>query len=487
MVDTQNSTSNGSRDLPGAMTMAMRAVDLPQLGPRALRVGILQGERIVEEKVFPPRQSVVVGSSETSDLVVTAKAFPPGFELFQAVGDGYVLNFTDNMEGRVALPSGVRSLNELRSTGAARNAGGHWQVKLSDSCRGKVTLGDVCLLFQFVVVPPVQPRPQLPVAVKGAFFRNIDWTFTAFVVFAYMIFLGAVIFLESYDYPVPDTDIEPPPSVARLIFQEPPPPVEEEEEQAPDEEGEQEAAESAEEAPAEEQETQIDAAQDVDAKAAESDEVRERIADEVASKAEAMLLGALGDGGALANVLAGGAVTSNAGDVLAQASAVGVAKGGSAAALRTRAGGGGSGQGGDLGSLKAKGGKGATSAKREGNAVKERVVRGKAKLGGGGDIGGSGEFDSAVVVKTIKSRIRAIQRCYETELKNDTSLAGKVTIKFTIQQSGTVSNVSSTANTSGSSGLAACIVKTMKRLRFRPGPEGGSVTFSYPFVFAPQR
>ena len=34
--------------------------------------------------------------------------------------------------------------------------------------------------------------------------------------------------------------------------------------------------------------------------------------------------------------------------------------------------------------------------------------------------------------------------------------------------------------------VAQCVVETVKRFRFNPGPEGGSVTYSYPFVFAPQ-
>lgn len=38
----------------------------------------------------------------------------------------------------------------------------------------------------------------------------------------------------------------------------------------------------------------------------------------------------------------------------------------------------------------------------------------------------------------------------------------------------------------GSPAVAECVVSTISRFRFTPGPEGGSVTFAYPFVFAPQ-
>jgi len=98
----------------------------------------------------------------------------------------------------------------------------------------------------------------------------------------------------------------------------------------------------------------------------------------------------------------------------------------------------------------------------------------------------SGEFDASIVVKTIRTRIRAIQACYEKELRRNPSLAGKVTAEFTIVERGTVSGVKITANTTGDDAVGACVANTISRFRFNPGPEGGSVTFSYPFVFAPQ-
>ncbi len=488
MSERQKINSTSNRERPGAMTMAMRAVDLPSPGPRSLRVGLVREGRIIQEKVFDPGASVSIGSSEKADFVLSAEDCPPRFELLQPVSGGYALNFTDAMGGRVALPSGAHDLESLTTAGAARNAGQHWQIKLNEASRGKIILGQTSLLFQFVVVPPVQPAPQLPVAVRGAFFRNIDWTFTAFIVVSYMLFLGTVIFLENYDFPLSDTEARVPDAYARLIFQEPEPPapVADEEPEPMDGDGSDEVVEVAQEEGKKDTSDTVKAAQGVDAAAASSAEVRSRIADEVAAKAESMLLGALGDGGALSNVLAGGAVTANAADVLAQASGVGVASGGSGA-LRTREGGGGSGAAGDLGSLKGAGGQGATKSASEGKAVTERAVKGNIKLERGGDVGGSGDFDAAKVVAAIKLRLRAIQSCYENELKRDPTIAGKVTVTFTIQQAGTVSGASATENTSGSAGLASCVVKTVQRFRFTPGPSGGSVTFSYPFVFAPQR
>jgi TonB family protein len=395
------------------------------------------------------------------------------------------------MSGRVGLPAGVQTLEQLRTSGAARNAGTHFQVKLNDNSRGKVVIGDVTLLFQFVTPPPVQPRPQLPAAARGGFAKSIDWMFTAFVLFSFMSHFGFVVYLENADWPI-ETGINViPPQFADLILveeepPEPPPddtpvdadlPAETDEPARPEpSRGEpQEAKGGGEKGPG-----------DSADKAAEVAEASARIAEEAASAAEALLLGALSSegGGALADVLAGGAVTGNAEEVLAQAAGVGVATGSSGGTLRTRSGGGTGAQGAGLGSLAAS--KGGGTAVGEGGSITEKAIKGSLK-GGSADIeGGTGDFDSKLVVAQFKARMRAIQICYEQQLRRNPGLRGKVTVQFTIEQSGSVSKANAVENTTNDPAVAACVTDTVKRFRFNPGPDGGSVTFSYPIVFAPQ-
>ncbi len=484
--ETQQAPKGGNR--PGAMTMAMQAVQIKPSGPKVLRIGVIQGGKIVEERIIRKRETVTTGSSEKNHFVINADGMPARFELFQLVGADYILNFTDKMSGRVGLPGGVQDLAQLRSGGGARNAGTHFQVKLSDNSRGKIVIGAVTLLFQFVAPPPVQPRPQLPAAARAGFVRSIDWLFTAFVVFTFMSTFGFIVYLENYDAPIDQGIAAVPDSIAKMIFEEPPPP--------PEETPEEEVVE--EEAPAEEPEAAADPAptkgpsepgpssEERDQQVAEQSA---RIAEEAAQAAEALIVGALSAeaGGVLADVLAGGAVTGSAEDILAQAAGVGVAQSASGGELRTRGGGGdGSGQGGGLGSLARAGGADATSGRGEGGAVTERRIRGETKLAKGGDIGGTGEFDASVVVSTIKTRIKAIQACYERELRRNPALAGKVTVEFTIQPRGNVTDAKVAGNTTGDDAVAQCVMETVQRFRFNPGPEGGSVSYSYPFVFAPQ-
>jgi TonB family protein len=370
----------------------------------------------------------------------------------------------------------------------ARNAGTYWQVKLNESSRGKVILGKTTLLFQFVVPPPVQPRPQLPAAVRSGFVGNIDWVFTSFVVFTFMTMFSFLVYLENADWPIDRGLAAVPEDFANIIFQEPPPPQEVEQTNAEQEGQSQEAAQPQEASKKGSGKSSGGPEVSAEEAARATAEKTARIAAEATQAAEALIVGALSSsaGGALADVLAGGAVIGNAEEIMAQASGVGVARSSAGGTLRSRSGGStGSGSSG-LGSLARAGGADATSARGEGGVVTERKVRGQASVGAGGDIGGSGEFDSAVVVRTIKTRIRAIQSCYELELRRNPTLAGKVTVQFSIQTQGNVTDVKVTNNSTGDDAVANCVANTIGRFRFNPGPQGGSVTYSYPFVFAPQ-
>jgi TonB family protein len=466
------------------MTMAMQAVPIKHSGPKVLRVGLFRDKKILEERIVRRRETVSIGTSAKNHLIIRSGTLPPKiesrFELFQLVGDDYILNFTQEMTGKVALPGGVQKLEHLRDTGAARDAGTHHQIKLADTSRGNIRMGDFTVFFEFVSAPPITPKPQLPAAVQRGFVKNIDWTFTTWVIFSYMVFFGFIIYMENADWEVDRGVQEVPDSLARLIFEAPmePPTVEEEIEEG---EGEEEAESKAPDKKPAKGEGKAPTAAEAPGASAEG---RARIAQEAAAQAEAMLLGAIGgDGGALGDVLAGGAVTGNAADVLAQASGVGVATKSDAGALRTRSGGG-SGQQAGLGSLKKT--KGAGKAAQEGQAIQEREVRGNVGLNTGGDIGGSGEFDAALVQQQIKLRLKSITRCYESELRKNPSLSGKVTITFTIQERGNVTDARASENTTGSPAVAECVTRAISRFRFNPGPDGGSVTFRYPFVFQPQ-
>ncbi|MGF1466074.1 MAG: TonB family protein [Sandaracinaceae bacterium] len=482
--DQRPSQSRSSR--PGAMTMAMQAVPQRSQGPKVLRIGLIQRGKIVEERIIRQRETVTVGSSEKNHFTITEPKIGPRFELFQIVGSDYILNFTPDMNGRVSLPAGVQELAELRRTGGARNAGTYHQVKLTDSSRGKVEVGDTTLLFQFVVPPPIQPRPQLPAAVVGGFIAGIDWMFTAFVMFSFMAHFGFIIYLENADWPVEPTLGTIPDRVADLIFAPPPaPPEDTTPEPIEDGEGEEESEEEV--AEVTERPTRSSDGESSTSTPAEREAQARRTVENARARVEQMLLTGLGgEGSAIADVLRNGQVIGNQADILAQSDGTAVATS-SQAQLRERSGGNRVGSAtSSLGDLAGSRSDRATQERGEGRPVQEVVVRGRTTIGTVTDERGSGDFNPSDAARVIRARQRAIQNCYERELRNNPTLRGRVAIQFTIQTTGSVTGARASENSTGSGALGTCVAGVIRRIRFNPAPVGGSVTLEFPFVFEPQ-
>lgn len=174
---------------PGQMTAVMRAV-AQQSGPKVLRIGLVQGGRVIEERIIKQRTSVTVGTSEKSMFVIPSQSAGAQFKLFELVGSDYYLNFLDGMKGRVALATGISDIEGLR--GQARRVGNAYQVRLTEEARGKVVIGETTFLFQFVAPPPPQPRPQLPLSVKGGLASQIDWDLTIIAAFSFLLHFGLI-------------------------------------------------------------------------------------------------------------------------------------------------------------------------------------------------------------------------------------------------------------------------------------------------------
>jgi len=142
--------------------------------PRILRIGVLLGGKIVEERLIRDRAPVTIGQSMRNAFSIPIEGLPLEFTLF-ALDDGrYSLRFLPRMDGRLSDRGGqVNTLDALRAKGAV-NHGDYHQIALSEGARGKLSLGDLTILFQFVTEPPRQPKPMLPASVRGTFADRFD-------------------------------------------------------------------------------------------------------------------------------------------------------------------------------------------------------------------------------------------------------------------------------------------------------------------------
>lgn len=454
---------------PGQMTAVMRAMSV-QSGPKVLRIGLVQGGRVMEERIIKQRTTVTVGSNERAMFVVPSQAVPPMFKLFELVGSDYYLNFLDGMTGRVALASGITDLAALR--GQAKKVGGAYQVRLTDEARGKVVVGETTFLFQFVAPPPVQPRPQLPLAVKGGLASQIDWSLTIIAAFSFLLHFGIVGAMYSdWMDPVVGDDF----NVAGLVDMMkniPPPPVQEVSDTSTNATATATAAA-----------TKPSGAGGAKAGAAgrSAGQVSDAKAAALAAQADAMqmqMLAALNGGSAVQGAL-------NRSDVPpvdlsgAAASGAGIAHG--SGELKLGAGGSplqGGGKGAGLAGIG-----GGTKGTGPGGAGEERKVegpKGEAQLGGTTATVPISDADR--VVAGLRPRFRA---CYQQGLNSDPNMSGKVVISARVGPNGEVASADISQNSGLSAGVASCIARVVRNAQFS-SPGGGGSTLNIPVTFVQQ-
>src|SRR4051794_14092326 len=116
-------------------------------GAKILRIGIVQNGKIVEERLVRKRADVTIGQSARNTFVVPASsALPRSFTLFPLDGNGFGLNFSDGMDGRIAFDQSTAPQTLAQLRGKAQKRGEFHYMPLPDKSRGKVVIGDLTVL-----------------------------------------------------------------------------------------------------------------------------------------------------------------------------------------------------------------------------------------------------------------------------------------------------------------------------------------------------
>jgi TonB family protein len=327
----------------------------------------------------------------------------------------------------------------------------------------------VTLLWQFVAPPAEVPKPALPKEAKGAHFKSMDRLFVTVLAASLVAHSGAYVALASTELPKEVTLEEIPDRYAKVLIPErlPQPPAKVEEKK-PEVAAEQKAEKKE---PEKKQESPEQVAQRKAARAA-------AVAKAVQSKGILKVLGALGPGtgtGAVADVFGTGGGMGDVASALSGAGGVAVANDPAAGGGRKGGGEGGAASIGDLAT--SGGGKVGLGAKSE-VRVTGSVAAEEAEVD-------SSDIDQGRLAAFVKARMGSIKACYENALKRNPNLKGKISIRFTILETGGITDVTAAQNSLGQPEVAACIMNTMRswRTQFRPS---GPVTVEYPFVFSVQ-
>lgn len=94
-----------------------------------------------------------------------------------------------------------------------------------------------------------------------------------------------------------------------------------------------------------------------------------------------------------------------------------------------------------------------------------------------------GTLDAVEIRGVIRQALPEIRFCFEWQLEAHPDLAGRVTMEFTIQEDGTVTNAGVLEDALHDDVVTNCFTHVMGGLRFPP-PEGGPVLVHYPFALA---
>jgi hypothetical protein len=458
------------------MTAVMRAMPVAT-GPKVLRIGLVQGGKVIEERVIKQRTTVAVGPSEKNTFVVLGPNLPASFKLFELVGPDYHLNFLDGMTGRIALATGPTDLTALRGQ-AKRNAQGAYQVKLSEDSRGKVVVGETTFLFQFVAPPPVQPKPQLPSSVKSGVADTIDWSMTIIAAFSFLFHFGMIgtLYSDWADRVLPDeADVKG--LIDNLKKLPPPPPPETPKDDAtdkPTDKGKDDKKDAAKQAGA----ASKGGGPAGNGKPAMSQQQGAALLDKLAQMDAATIGSISNEKSATAGVLNDGNVPTGQLDQFAKSNE-GIGSSGPGG-LKIGGGGGAVGPGG-RGGLSDIGGTGSgTGTGSTGTAT--TVAAPKASVGGGGSVS-SGKISGAErVIAGAKGRIRG---CYQAGLNSNPDMEGRVTFTLTISGAGSVSNASVSPSGSLNGSVVSCIQGVLRSLNF-DAPEGGAASVNGNFSFVNQ-
>jgi len=449
---------------------------------KILRIGVIQAGKIVEERLVRRRGPVTIGVSARNTIVVPASSLPRSYTLFEHSGDHYQLVYGETMDGRVSVGGQVQSLEQLRQGAGAQGKGhGLHRLALDESSRGKVVLGEVTLLFQFVAPPPFQPRPQLPPSVRGSILGQMDWLLawsflgTAAVTSAFVIYLHGMDTMRRVSADViPDDFAEYVPTLEqpRMASLDLSKLADVGEEKVEKVEGAS-AGSKKPRGPKREAPPCDEACQ-----GAREAARRARLAEQVAQMGALKILGAKGGSGSgMADLLHGGDPGTSADRAFRNIGGLTVA-GRGGGGLRGK-GDGGSGRAVGIGDL---GGRvGGPGEVETGGVVEEKVP--KAVVKPAGAIERDSTLEADAVARTIRLGMQAIKGCYQRALKRNPKLTGKIGIRMTISATGSVSNVEIETDTLGDSQVTSCIEGFARRWRFPPPDGGGTAEVAVPFVF----
>lgn len=454
-----------------------------QMQIKVLRIGVVRDGKIAQEKLIRAGEPVTIGSGPKNTFSLPdLEVLPKRLVLFEPdkKGESYSLHFTDEMSGKISYKDAIVPMEQLAERGDAVKRGTEYVLPLTDGNRGKVAIGPITVLFQFVPPPP-EPLRATKVDFRPKMWDEDDPIFYGFL--GFFTVLASVFMIYVYNAPPMDRvsleDI--PDRFTKVIMNPEPPEPKDIPEPELDEDGLalEKAKAEAEVEPKDSQKAEKNEKKEMtpEEKAAAEAKRRQDMENKVLQESKLLMaiIGTRGESSVDGKVedlfsesdFAG----QNLDEALKNVSGVEMATG---SKLEARTGQGGQRGEADIGDLK--GAQEGSASVGSGPATK---VSGSLSVGQEEAMLEQGDANSIRTV--VKKYAGQVKYCYESQLKNDPSLAGRVEISWTVNR-GRVVSANVFANTTGNDPLAQCIVGKISKWRF-PEDVQGEVVF--PFVLTP--
>jgi hypothetical protein len=402
---------------------------------------------------------ITVGEARSNTFVLSGNTVPESHEMFTRESDGYRLNLTSEMTGRITIQAEESDISDRKGQSVSI-VPGDW---------GVVHFESVTFFFQFVE-PGLLPAKRFFGAFQGTLATSIWFSLVVQLVF---IFVARIL----WDEQLANERYELDPRWIQIIAAAPPDEIMDvEEEEAIDETTSQRAG--GEEGEFGEEDSEIDESilPDHDGPLVEELDTTELGRALEAAIAESGSLSRIFDANDLMTGIGADFATAGEGDAYV------VGRGSGGLGVRgTGRGGGGSGFGRvhGVGEIDTGGGRGVSAnlGRRSQRAPRARVERGRASI--------NGFLSREQIERVVRRHTRGIRYCYERELQDDVTLEGRITVNWTIGLDGHVSRRTIESNSMGNRDVESCLLREVGRMRF-PEPDGGIVIVSYPFNFRGQ-
>ena len=444
----------------------------------SLRVALVYRGTVYRERTFTRTSDpvITIGQEDDNEFVTPGDGLGDAFEMFERGEDGYIVRYTDQLEGSLRLDGEEYSLDAVAderavSAGTVATESGTAKVYELEIARGDwglLKIGDLEVYFQ-ALGEPAAVAGRGVTGVDAPVLATVAIAAVAHLSFLLACFLAFDISPELNERKIPDRFV-------KVMVDEVDDPAEQEKQKEPEEDTTGKKA-GGEEGKFGEEDKKME-----ESKVPKNDGPMEKEVDVKNLGVNKMLSSKNLGGGPLKNIFGNQDGFDSKMNVAmsGEGSELQVGRGQGGMGLR----GSGSGGGGEgfgrvhgLGEVDTGGGTGTgakvgTKKKRE---VQPQMDRGTPDVG---------DFcDKSNLRRVVNSKSNAIQYCYERQLQTNPELSGKVIAQWKIGLQGQVKSTTIASSTVGNRKVESCIMRVIKRMRFEK-PDGGICVINYPFVFS---